>query len=184
MHNIEKIYLDLDGVVADFVTRFRSIYGMNPDEADAKKRFSDFFTNFIKDQNFATLDLMPDAQFLIDYLKNVTVPVEILSSTGRPEGHEEVSRQKGIWLDRHNIPFKQNFVPGKELKYKFATPNSILIDDTLSNIDDWKQAGGIAIHHKNARETMMLLKFHMLGLTTPKYNIILGDTHGIQIFST
>lgn len=164
MKKIDKIYLDLDGVVCDFNKRFKEIYGVGPDEPNAKKNFSNFFTNFIKDQHFATLDLLPGALTLVEYLKNLPIPTEILSSTGRPEGYLEVSRQKGVWLDTHNIPFKQNFVPGKELKKNFATPSSLIIDDTLSVIDDWKQAGGIAIHHKNVRDTMVHLKFHLLGI--------------------
>jgi hypothetical protein len=161
---IDKIYLDMDGVISDFAKRFKEVYGVSPKGERNKKDFYSFFSRFVKDQHFTTLEPMSDYFPLIEYLKNIDVPVEILSSTGRPESHIEVSRQKGNWLDKHNIPFKRNFVPGKQLKYKFATPNSIIIDDTLSVIDDWKQAGGIPIHHKNARDTMVLLKFHLLGL--------------------
>jgi hypothetical protein len=69
--------------------------------------------------------------------------------------------QKKIWLDTYNITFKQNFVPGKKLKKNFATPTSILIDDTESNIDDWIGAGGIGILHKDWGTTLQILKMYV-----------------------
>lgn len=39
---------------------------------------------------------------------------------------------------------KLNLVRAVE-KQKFATPNSILIDDKVENINQWKSAGGIGI---------------------------------------
>jgi hypothetical protein len=162
MHKIDKIYLDLDGVIANFTKRYKEVYGVDPDSKRGRKDFNDNFGNFIKTKQFETLELLPDASLLIEYLKNQELPVEILSSTGRPENHEEVSRQKTVWLCEHGIPFKGNFVPGKELKKNFASPTSLIIDDTLSVIDDWKEAGGPAIHHKNARDTIVMLKFYLL----------------------
>lgn len=164
-HKIEKIYVDLDGVLCNFTKKFREVYAIDPDSKEGRRNFGDFFERFIKDQHFASLEMMPDAFALIDYLRNLPLPIEILSSTGRPASHEEVSRQKMVWLQTHGITFKPNFVPGKELKQKFATPNSIIIDDTMSIIDDWKQSGGIAIHHKSARETMVMLKFYLMDRT-------------------
>ena len=162
MHKIDKIYLDLDGVIANFTKRYKEVYGVDPDSKRGRKDFNDNFGNFIKTKQFETLELLPDASLLIEYLKNQELPVEILSSTGRPENHEEVSRQKTVWLCEHGIPFKGNFVPGKELKKNFASPTSLIIDDTLSVIDDWKEAGGPAIHHKNARDTIVMLKFYLI----------------------
>jgi len=162
MPKIDKIYLDMDGVIADFVKRYNELYHMDPDSKEARKNFSNRFMNFIKTKQFETLEPMPDTSALIEYLKNQDVPVEILSSTGKPENHEEVARQKTVWLCNHGISFKGNFVPGKELKKNFATPTSLIIDDTLSVITDWQEAGGLAIHHKTARETMVMLKFYLL----------------------
>ena len=162
MPKIDKIYLDMDGVIANFIKRYEEVYHIDPDSKGGRKNFGHNFSDFIKTKQFETLELMPDASVLIEYLKNQELPVEILSSTGRPENHEEVSRQKTVWLCAHGIPFKGNFVPGKELKKNFATPTSLIIDDTLSVIDDWKEAGGPAIHHKNARDTIVMLKFYLL----------------------
>ena len=162
MPKIDKIYLDMDGVICDFMKRYEELYHHVPRRDETKKELHNNFDNFIKTKQFETLDLMPDAKTLLDYLRNQPVPVEILSSTAFEKVHDDISQQKSIWLENHGIDFPRNFVPGKALKYKFATPTSLIIDDTLSVIDDWKEAGGPAIHHKNARETMVMLKFYLL----------------------
>ena len=157
MRKIEKIYVDMDGVIADFEKRYVSLSG-HVSESKRRSLFVQNFIGFIADENFVTLELMPDARRLITFLDSLDIPKEILSSTAHPDNYDEISRQKNLWLNTHNIAWKQNFVPGKQHKYKYATPNSIIIDDTLSVIYDWNKAGGIAIHHKNAHNTISLLE--------------------------
>jgi hypothetical protein len=43
-------------------------------------------------------------------------------------------------------------------KQKYAALNGILIDDYEKNIAQWREAGGIGILHKNARETIKQLR--------------------------
>ena len=156
-----KIYLDMDGVIADFVKRYKELYHMDPREAEKKKEFDKYFHDFIDKQSFATLDVMPGAVEAMIYLKNLHIPTEILSSTAKPEYHEEISKQKKIWLETNGVPFKANFVPGKKNKYKYATPSSIIIDDTYSVIEDWRNAGGIGIWHKDWATTLAILRMYI-----------------------
>lgn len=157
MSKFTKIYLDMDGVIADFGKRYKELYKIYPHEADKKKQFYSHFDDFIKTKQFSTLDYMPDALVLLENLKTCGVPVEILSSTAREETYKEISYQKDVWLTIRNIKYPRNFVPGKKHKYKYATPDSIIIDDTKSVIDDWNKAGGVAIHHKDALSTISIL---------------------------
>ena len=157
MTKFTKIYLDLDGVIADFNKRYRELHNTSPSSDDARKRFGQRFGAFIQTKQFQTLDMMPDATVLLNYLNRCGVPVEILSSTARPINNAEISRQKEVWLGKHNINYPANFVPGKSLKYKFADENSIIIDDTPSVIDDWNKAGGTGILHKDALTTISIL---------------------------
>ena len=43
---IEKIYLDMDGVIADFNKKYRQLYKIYPHEADTYKVFDKFFNQF------------------------------------------------------------------------------------------------------------------------------------------
>jgi hypothetical protein len=158
---IQTVYVDMDGVIADFSKRYKEKFRVTPEETRSNKQFGGFFKKFIDDGEFSTLDLMPDALELLSYLNSFDVPKEILSSTARPENHGMIAPQKQMWLNKHNIHYKANFVPGKSLKYKYATPNSIIIDDTKSVIDDWNKAGGIGILHTDAKSTIEILKMYL-----------------------
>ena len=156
---ISCIYLDMDGVIADFAKRYKELYNMEPREAEKHKQFDKLFTEFIATGQFATLDLMPGAMDGLIFLrKHLTIPTQILSSTANEARYDAISKQKMIWLQTHGITFTPNFVPGKRHKYKFATPDSIIIDDTESVIDDWRKAGGIGILHKDWMTTLAILR--------------------------
>lgn len=160
MPKISRIYLDMDGVIADFEKRYEEMFGNIP-EADRRKHFSNNFVRLIDEGNFATLDKMPDADLLLDFLRKAPVPTEILSSTAREEFKVTVGHQKSVWLQTHGIVFPQNFVPGKQHKKNWAKPDTLIIDDTLAVIEDWRAAGGIAIWHKDAMSTISQLKMYL-----------------------
>lgn len=157
---IKKIYVDMDGVLCDFEKRYEERYGHISDE-ERKSKFRSNFQDFIKTEQFATLSIMKDAHLLIRYLNTLDIPKEILSSTAYEEVYDTISKQKNQWLSDHGIGWKANFVPGKRHKYKFATPESIIIDDTKSVIEDWNKAGGIGILHTDAISTIAMLKMYV-----------------------
>jgi hypothetical protein len=150
----------MDGVIADFNKRYKELYKIEPKEADTYKTFDKFFTMFIAERQFATLNLMPDAIELINYLRSLKVPTEILSSTSSEKRDAEIREQKIEWLNNQNIEFPVNLVPGKRFKRDFSNSNSLLIDDTPQNIDQWRVEGGIGILHTDAITTIGILKMY------------------------
>lgn len=150
----------MDGVIADFNKRYKALYKMEPKEAEDKKEFYKFFDEFIATKQFATLDLMPDAVTLLNYLSKLNIPTEILSSTASEKRDADIRAQKLMWLQTNNIGFKVNLVPGKRLKKDFSNANSILIDDTPVNIDQWRREGGVGILHTDALTTIGILKMY------------------------
>ena len=101
---------------------------------------------------------------LVTYLgKNLPLDsVEILSSSGGNKYHNLVELQKKRWIEAFNLPeWKVNVVAGRKKKAEFATPDSILIDDTLDVIQAFREAGGIGIHHKDIGNTLMLLDIYL-----------------------
>jgi phosphoglycolate phosphatase-like HAD superfamily hydrolase len=158
---IAKIYVDMDGVLCDFEKRYTELFDISPKETRDNKSFNGYFDKFVDNSEFANLDWMPGAPEAVSYLNKLTVPIEILSSTASTERHDKIAPQKQLWLQTHNIGYKQNFVPGKQHKHKFATPDSIIIDDTESVIRDWNEAGGIGILHKDWPTTLAILKMYI-----------------------
>jgi hypothetical protein len=65
--------------------------------------------------------------------------------------------QKLKWLNAKNIPYKANFVRNKQEKAQYATPNSILIDDSAGCIGPFVAAGGHGILHVKSSETIRIL---------------------------
>lgn len=163
MNNVQitKIYLDLDGVVADFNRRYIELFHTDPKLAEKNHNFDHYFEEFIEGQNFATLPMMPHAMELINFLKRLPIPTVILSSTANEEKWEVISKQKREWLDKHGIHFPAIFVPGKKHKKEYATETALIIDDTESIIDDWRAEGGPAIWYKDHHTTMLLLSWYL-----------------------
>lgn len=160
---IKKIYVDMDGVLADFNKKWVEKYGFDPEMTHKhKKQRKEQFSDFVKDHEFSVLDPMSDMKVLVDYLNNKldNIPKEILSSTARDEYFETLSQQKTMWLHNHDIDWKENFVPGKRHKYKYAEEGFVLIDDDRQNIEDWNKAGGVGILHRDALTTIALLKIY------------------------
>lgn len=149
------IYLDMDGVLADFATVYHLQYQSL--EYD-RKRFYSAVTDF---RIFEKLEFLPDTQELLDHIRGLgdSVHVEILTSCGthNPFVAKEAARQKTAWLKAMGINYKPNFVHNKKEKSQYATPNSILIDDSIGCIEPFNEAGGIGILHHNAKETIMSL---------------------------
>ena len=158
---ITKIYLDMDGVIADFDRRYKELYKMLPREAEEHKEFDKYFTQFIDGGHFATLDLMPDAMQLINFLRTLKVPTEILSSSSSEKRDPFVRPQKLDWLKKNNIEFPAVIVPGKRHKKEYSNKNTLLIDDTGVNIDQWRREGGIGILHSDAFTTINILKLYV-----------------------
>ena len=154
-----KIYLDMDGVVANFEKRYIELFNESPGSSRDRKEFSNNWTKFIEGKNFETLDWWPGGPELITYLGKNNLVVEILSSSGGNKYHDLVVEQKNNWIKTFNLPetWKVNIVAGRKKKAEFATPDSVLIDDTLDVIEAFNKAGGIGIHHKDVGNTIMLL---------------------------
>ncbi len=157
---LSVIYLDMDGVIANFEKRYKELFHQDP-EVDRKTHFKKYFDEFIHGKNFATLEMMPGAMDLINFLRKAPVPTNILSSTANEENYDEIAKQKMVWLQTHGITFTPLFVPGKHLKYKYAKPDTLIIDDTQSVIDDWRAAGGHAIWHKDVPSTLAMLNMYV-----------------------
>jgi len=156
---IEKIYLDMDGVLCNFERRYFELYKELPGSMRDRKDFNVHWDNFILTNQFETLDWYPGGKELVSFCLEQDIPVELLTSSGGQKHHEEVERQKNVWLKHNGLgSLTANVVAGRKRKADYATPNTILIDDTPDVIQSFNAAGGIGILHKELGNTMMMLK--------------------------
>ena len=162
-----KIFLDLDGVVADFNKRFKDLSGMNPSDYEAKNgknAFWDFIDEKHKVAFWVGIPPMPQAKSLVDYVSQHDY--EVLTA---PSIKKQSVLGKNLWIKNHTgklFPSKPkvNFRFAKE-KHKVKsnlTQYDILIDDKASTIDRWESAGGTGILFTSTPQTIEALK--QLGL--------------------
>jgi hypothetical protein len=146
----------MDGVLSDFERRYLEIFGTDPALVRKNKEFSKNWSHFVENEHFASLDYHPGAVALLEVISNLPnhIEVEILSSSGGEKYHELVQQQKLSWLNAHGISVKANVVSSRGLKKTFASPDAILIDDHVDNIKQFRDAGGIGIHHTNVGDTL------------------------------
>ena len=149
----------MDGVLTDWEKQFEKLFGVPVETYEAQhgkdKRYElvhEHSPNF-----YATMPWMSDGKILYNFIKEF--PTEILSHATDPEC--KVGKEK--WLSDNDITLKQNLVPDREDKAKFANPNAILIDDRKDNVDEFVEAGGIGILHTDATDTINKLK-ELLGV--------------------
>lgn len=155
------LYVDLDGVLADFNKTYTKLRTGAP---DSTKRFR---SAVMDHKIFENLDMMPDAHELLNHVHKLhNVHVEILTSMGthNPTQAAETKKQKLSWLKKHGISYRPNFVYSKAEKAEYATPTSILIDDSIGCVAPFIAAGGHGILHVNATDSIRMLDSTILQL--------------------
>lgn len=143
------IYLDMDGVIADFfgafakknnVTHWKSI--KQKEKALADLVGTDWFYQL---PTFGT-----DSHLIVGTVKKITKGDWGICSSPLRGDHNNSAYWKRRWLEKHDfMPEVENCIFTSN-KHKYAVsrltgkPN-ILIDDKIDNIKRWEQAGGIGI---------------------------------------
>ena len=151
-----KIFVDMDGTIADFDSAFINIADIPTKDGWQYKDLygKEKFWGIIKKEGLKFWTEMPwthDGKKLWNYLINTGEDVYVLSA---PSTHDNGTSKKGkiIWCKENLGPNVQVLL--EDDKYKFAGKNHILIDDLEKNIIPWRQHGGIGILHTSAEETI------------------------------
>ncbi len=159
------VYLDMDGVLADFFGGVEKMYGVehwkeltNDKTKDLKKEVIDRITGT---DFFATLPKFDDADGLIDMIKKFTGGKFSINTSPLRGDRENSGKYKKVWI-QNNIDTPDEIVVtgSKELYAKdkaSGTPN-ILIDDRPINIQKWQAAGGYGILYQANRDSLDKVK--------------------------
>lgn len=154
--NNYSIYLDVDGVLADFDKGVFQLLGQYPNTIEPKSQIWKAIQEVMENEGefFGALELLPDAMQLFDFVDSLDCELHILTATGHIYP-ELVDAQKRKWVAASicpNVPVLTTR-NGKE-KSKFAESTHILIDDRMKSIGPWREAGGIGILHTSAEDTI------------------------------
>ncbi len=153
-----KIFVDLDGVMADFDSKARELVG--PSYVKSSKdvwKVLDKHPDF-----FRTLNLMPDAMEMWKFLTANFVDIEILTAVPQNGNMPQAEFDKRAWVKEHqHVNVKVNTCFAVEKQNYCTEPGMILIDDNVKNIAQWGSKGGIGIFHVSAKETISCLKWFL-----------------------
>lgn len=152
-----KIYLDMDGVLADFFHEYAKLAGV-PANKFGKHDYRSIppasqdptLDKMIGTDFFARLPKFPTADLLVKLVLSYATTYDICSSPLRGD-HKNSERWKREWISKHLYPQPANIViTGTKERYAVnadGSPN-ILIDDRGANIERWKARGGIGIKYQ------------------------------------
>jgi len=153
------VYLDMDGVLADFFGGVEKLYGVNHWKQLASDKTKDLRQDVIDritgTNFFETLPKFPLADPLIQMVKKFTGGrFSILTSPLRGD-HDNSARWKKIWINQNIEQPDETIVSGR--KEKYATANgtaNILIDDRPINIQKWRDKGGYGILYQANKNSL------------------------------
>ncbi len=139
MNNI-IIFLDLDGVLSDFE---QHAIQQNKYRKDGKLNYDALTHDW-----WAS---MPICDGALDFYEELKKLAKVKFLTG-PMINPQCYSGKAEWIlnfdkNKGKFALMDLIICPSKAKHLLAGKNRILIDDRKSNIEDWINAGGIAIHH-------------------------------------
>jgi|TARA_B100000768_G_scaffold155757_1_gene152992 5'(3')-deoxyribonucleotidase len=156
---IKRVFIDMDGVLADFNTGVETLTGNPFPNTDQGHNDYDLRKEELTNKRlFRNLPPMPDMHELVGYVRHTNLPWEILTAAG-VINRELVVYDKNEWIKQHVSPtvVVTCTMTGSQ-KGMFAIKGSVLIDDRQKNLDAWVENGGIGILHTSAEDTINQLK--------------------------
>lgn len=148
-----QIFLDCDGVLADFDRGAEAILGLAPGAFEARHGASEFWKRLARaDGFFDNLDPMPDALELYEAVRHRN-PIIL---TGLPRG-TWAEPQKRRWAQRH-FPGVPVITTSAALKREHCHPGDVLVDDRDQYRGRWEAEGGLFILHTSARASIKALR--------------------------
>ena len=159
------IYLDMDGVIADFFGGVEQMYGVDhwkeltsvKTGGELKQEVIDRITG---SDFFSTLPKFPSADSLIQLIKSATGGRFSILTSPLIGDHENSAAQKKVWIAKNIERPEEVIVSGRKEKWakqKDGTPN-ILIDDRPVNIERWEARGGFGILYQANKDSIITVQ--------------------------
>ena len=153
---LPRIYCDMDGVIADFMTAAKKATGTTFNQSDSDKHW-----NIIKKtpKFWSDMPWMPGGRQLWSFISRYKP--HILSAYSPNDPNCKPGKIK--WLKKNVGMSNMNRINlvRRIQKQSFAKSQgqpAVLIDDFKKNVDQFTQGGGIGIYHTNTASTIRQLK--------------------------
>ena len=147
-----QLYLDCDGVLADFDKGAEAVLGLRPRAFQERYNLGKMWAKLASAPDFyGTLPLMPGAIELFEAVRHLD-PIIL---TGLPRGN---------WAADQKVRWAAHYFPGTRIittmardKRDHGKPGDVLVDDQLRHAERWEEMGGIFLHHQNVPATLARL---------------------------
>lgn len=148
-----KVYIDLDGVLANFGATASKLTPNGDWRSEVEKPSWGCLSQ--TQDLYRILEPMPDSYLLWKYLRHEFDRVEILTAIPRRVHFPNAVNHKREWVWKYfGGHVKVNFGPYAYDKQFHCEPGDILIDDSEINCNQWKLRAGKAIQHISAVDTI------------------------------
>lgn len=145
-----RLFIDCDGVLADFDAYATGLLGMPPRMFEARFGTGRFWNRIAGHEDFFyKLPLMPDARDLWSAVAHLH-PVIL---TGLPRG-DWAAPQKMRWAATHFPEARMITTMARTKCHHMENPGDVLVDDLPKYRALWEEAGGVFVHHRSAAETL------------------------------
>lgn len=147
--NQRRLFLDADGVLADFDEGVWRLLGSYPRQFEARHGRAAFWKRLSQAKNFyGNLPEMADARLLFDAVKHLQPTI----LTGLPLGNW-AAPQKVEWATEH-FPGVPIITCMARDKHKHMHEGDVLVDDRENHRAAYETAGVLFVHHKSAKESL------------------------------
>ena len=152
------LYLDMDGVQADFFGAWAKSHGHEhwKSIADKEEKIQELANSSAKQvyDFFKELTPLKGGQKIIHWLRKNSIPFTVLSAPLRGPYANASKQAKRDWLDEFN-PGTSGKAIFTSAKFKYAMKDGqpqVLVDDFGPYLQKWRDAGGIAVKHEDEYE--------------------------------
>ena len=151
-----QLFLDCDGVLANFDKKAEEIFGMHPREFEKLYGSGTFWKTITHaPEFFYSLEMLEDAHELFEAVKHL----EPIILTGVPaHATEWAPGQKRRWITRMFGDHVPVITCLSKNKCHHGKPGDILIDDWHKYSSLWTNMGGIFILHISAKNSIEILR--------------------------
>lgn len=148
--NLPRLFLDCDQVLANFDAHAEQVFGMAPEEAQAKLGSKSFW-EILRAQGdfFLMLQVLPEGKRLFEAVRHLNPTI----LTGTPPEVPEAAAQKRVWAARH-FPGTEIICCKSEEKRMYMKPGDVLVDDWSKYRHLWEEAGGVFILNRDVDDSI------------------------------